>query len=396
MSESRDINQSREKQSRKSLVVLVILLIAWIIMTFLPAIFDMGEVRFLNDHYDRSIYFERGKWLPDNTPAISEYPQIPTFLFGINHIISMGFEPDFQIFVFTAIFSLEMIIVLYLVYKILLEILPPHRSNYALLLLLPPTLYFTYNRFDILPVLLCLIAYRAAARKNWSAVSILLAVATFTKWYPVLLFPGFFLYASTLESKFQWKMINLFASTSVGIILLSYLQGGLEAVLSPYQFHTARSMEYITLPVLINNVIENILNLNINLTYFFLFFFILQLSAPILIFFIKIDSLERLIHYCIVTIGIFLLFSRIWSPQWFLWLLPFMVILSKYNKDAWLIIAYNFITYLSFPIIFDYYGQQSLELNIAGIVTYLILIVIIIRSAKNFERSNVFVTLKNR
>ena len=79
------------------------MLTAWIVMTFLPVVFDTGTVRFFNDHYDRTTYFERGKWLSENSPAISEYPQIPTFLFGINHLISMGVESDFQLFVFTYI-----------------------------------------------------------------------------------------------------------------------------------------------------------------------------------------------------------------------------------------------------------------------------------------------------
>ncbi|MBG7609404.1 MAG: hypothetical protein IZT55_00920, partial [Anaerolineae bacterium] len=263
-------------------------------MTFLPGVIDSGEVRLLNDPFDRSIYFKRGKWLPNNTPAISEYPQVPTLLFGINRLSLTSLDPDFQKFAFSAVFSLEMIIVLFLVYKILLQHLPLQRSNFALLLLLPPTLYFTYNRFDILPAFFCLVAFRAAAKKNWTMVSLMLAIATFTKWYPVLLFPGFLLYAWTLESKFQWKMICIFGSTSVAIVMLSYLQGGLDVIIAPYQFHTARGMEFVALPVLISKFIENILNLNLNITYFFLIFFILQLSAPILIFFVKIDSLEKL------------------------------------------------------------------------------------------------------
>jgi len=394
MSVSQSTNHPKVKFNRKSLVVWAILLIAWIIMTFLPVVFKTGKIRLLNDHYDRSTYFERGKWLPDNTAAISEYPQIPTLLFGINHLSSMWLPPDLQMFVYVAVFSLEMLIVLFLMFNVLLDLMPPQLSNYAFLVLLPTTVYFTYNRFDILPAFLCLIAYRAATKKNWMLVSVILAIATFTKWYPILLFPGFFLYASTLESKLQWKMIFQFTITSVAIILLSYFQGGLESVLAPYQFHTARSMEYIALPVLINNFIGNILNLNFNFSHFFLFFFILQLSAPILIFLIEIDTLERLIHYCIITIGVFVLFSRIWSPQWFLWLFPFLVISAKNMKDVATIIAYAFITYLSFPIIFDYYGRTSNQLDIAGIVTYIILFVIIIRSAQHLSFSKIPVLQK--
>ena len=116
--------------------------------------------------------------------------------------------------------------------------------------------------------------------------SVILAIATFTKWYPVLLFPGFFMYATTIELKFQWKMIMGFTMTSCAIVLLSYMYGGLETVLAPYQFHMARGMEYTALPVLLENLIRSLLGTQISLPYFFSAFFVIQVSAPILIFFI--------------------------------------------------------------------------------------------------------------
>jgi hypothetical protein len=354
-------------------------------MTIIPPLFKGKTGRLFADAYDRGIYFERGKWFTENTLPISEYPQFPTLLFGINHLISMWIDTNMQLVVYTAFFSLEMLLVLFLVYKILLGLLPPDHSNYALLVLLPPTLYFTYNRFDILPAFLCLIAYGAATRRQWITVSIMLAIATFTKWYPILLFPGFLMYATTHESKFQWKMIMVFTMTSCSIVLFSYLYGGLETVLAPYQFHMTRGMEFIAIPVLINNLIHNVMGAQIELSYFFLFFFTIQVSAPILIFFMKLDSVDALVDYCIIVIGLFILFSRIWSPQWFLWLVPFLIISAKNIKAVELLIAYNLSTYLSFPIIFDVYGGSSYQLQYSGLLTYLILFFIIFQSVKNLK-----------
>jgi len=379
---------------RKLFIVWITLLAAWIIMTIVPSVFEGKTGRLLADLDDRNVYFERGKWFTEGTLPLSEYPQIPTLLFGINHLTSMWFDTNMQLAVYVAFFSLEMLLVLSLVFKVLLELLPQGLRNYAFVVLLPPTIYFTYNRFDILPAYLCLIAYSATTRRQWVMVSVILAIATFTKWYPILLFPGFFMYATTLESKFQWKMLMGFTMTSSVIVLLSYLYGGLETILAPYQFHLARGMEYIALPVLLDNLLRSFLGAQISLPYFFLFFLMIQVSAPILIFFIKLNSLDALIDYCIIVIGVFVLFSRIWSPQWFLWLLPFLIISAKNIKTAGLIIAYNLATYLCFPVIYDYFGSSSYQLQISGLLTYLILFVIILQSVKNLKQASNFAKMK--
>ncbi len=387
MIEPPDKTYKSDNYNQKLFIVWIILLTAWVIMTFVPPVLNGRTGRLLSDPYDRGTYFQRGIWLIEGTPMISEYPQIPTLLFGVNHLVTAWIPANMQVAVYSALFSLEMFLVVFIFFKVLLEILPPGLSNYAFLLLLPPTLYFTYNRFDILPAFLCLIAYSAAARRRWILAAIILALATFTKWYPILLFPGFFIYATKLESKFQWKMIIGFILTSVVIVLLSYLQGGLNSLLAPYQFHLARDMEYIALPVLLENLARGLTGTQINLPYFFLLFFVIQVSGPILVLFIKLDSLDALVHYCIVVTGLFVLFSRIWSPQWFLWLLPFLIISAKDIKTAGLITAYNIVTYLSFPVIFDYYGSSSFQLQMAGLLTYLILFTLILLSLKNIKLS---------
>jgi len=380
-------NKFHSNNRKKQFIVWVILLSTWITMTVVPMIFKDKTGIILVDFGDISVYFRIGKWLTQHTLPISEYPQIPTLLFGITRLFSSLLHTRFQPDIFAISFSMEMFIVLFLVFKGLLGILPPKLSNYAFLVLLPPTVYFTYNRFDILPAYLCLLAYIASINKKWTMVSIILAVATFTKWYPALLFPGFLFYATRLESKFQWKMVIIFAASSIAILLPSYLQGGLEQVLAPYQFHTARSMEYVALPVIISDLIHFLSNINLVFPYYFLIFFILQISSLILVFFIKLDSLEKLSDYCIIAIGTFVVFSRIWSPQWILWLMPFLVISAKDKRFVTIIIAYNIMVYFCFPILFIYTGTSSYQLKIASLLTDGILLAIIFRSIKHITIS---------
>ena len=355
-------------------------------MTIIPLFFEGKTGRLIADVIDRSIYFERGRWFTDGTLPISEYPQVPTLLFGVNNLTSMWADSNIRIKVYSAFFSLEMLLVLFLITKVLLELLPPSLSNSVLLVFLPPTLYFTYNRFDILPAYFCLLAYSSATKKQWTMTSVLLAIATFTKWYPVLLFPGFFIYATTLEKKFQWRMLVGFTVTSIGIVLASYLSGGAKTVLVPYTFHMTRGMEDLAFPVLLDNLTRGLLGTQVSSPYFSLLFFVAQIAAPLLIFFVKFDSIDVLVDYCIIVIGVFVLFSKIWSPQWFLWLLPFLIISAKNTKKTELIILYNFVTYLSFPLIFDYYGDSSYQLQIAGSLVYFILLIIIFQSVNSLKK----------
>lgn len=377
---------------RKLFYVWVCLLMAWFIMAITPLLggMDIG----LADYNDLKVYFQRGKWFTENKPLVSEYPQIPTLLFGVNHAASMWFDADLQLGVYVVVMTLEMLIILYLVFKVLLELLPPHLSRNIYLLFLPPTLYFTFYRFDILPAYLCLIAFGAATKQQWMKTALLLALGTFTKWYPILLFPGFFIYASLLEKKFQWKMVWVFIATGLAILLLSYLQGGLITLTAPFKFHLARGMEYAALPVIVNNSLHNFLNININLRYMFPLFFIIQVSAPLLVLFTKLDTLDALVDYCIIVIGVFVLFSRIWSPQWLLWLVPFLLLSSKNAQTIWLLIAYNLTSYICFPIIFAHYGGSSYQLQIASLSIYITLIAIIARSIRNTKFTNMLIRLK--
>lgn len=376
--------QFRQSNKEKT-IVFVTLFVIWGLMTFVPIVFQNKTGRLLADPIDRSVYFERGRWILQHSPLITEYPQIPTLLFGINIIPFRKLPGELQLNAYMASFSLEMILILFLVYKTLLELLPSRFRNYSLLVFLPATLYFTYNRFDILPAYLCLIAYVVAIRRQWITAAVLLALATFTKWYPILLFPAFFAYASALESRFQWKMVIAFGMTGVTILALAYFfWGGWEAIVGPYQFHLARGMEFIALPVLLNRALSRLVGAQIGTPFLFVGCFLLQICTPLIVFFRRINSPEALVEYCVLAIGMFVLFSRIWSPQWLLWLFPFLVISAQSVKKILLLVLYNGMTYLCFPILFFAFGPSSIQLKIAGLLTFLILFAIIIESLMNF------------
>ena len=383
--------KDQEKKTKKIIISRWVLLTTWLIIIIFPFLIPRSG-RLVFDLADIYVYFERGLWFVEQKSPISEYPQIPTMLFGLNHIFSMWLDDlNFQKFVYTAVFSFEMIVVLYLSFETLMDILPPEQKNRAYLAFLPPIIYFTVSRFDIFPAFLCLMALKAARNKRWNFAGFILAVATFTKWYPGLILPGFLFYASKEEGKFQRNMLLIFVLTSSIILISSYLKNGTASLLAPYVFHSSRNMEYIALPQLIKNLFGVMLN---DMNIYFLAFFILQISFSFLAPIIKIESIEALNYYCIIVIGSFVLFSRIWSPQWFLWIFLFLIVSANNLIDLVLTISYSIVSYLNFPVLFDILGSTSTPLIISGSFTYLILVIIILRAFKRIEFKKFSFTIK--
>lgn len=366
-------------KKKRNFIIWILLLFIWLLFITIPSLLKNQTGSLIFDPHEYASYYDRGGWIYSSAAPVCEYPQIPTYLFGLTRFVSDSFSPEIQFGVFYAVFSLEMMVALFFLFKVLEDLLPQKNKPFALLMFLPPVLYFVLNRFDILPALICLLAIKKAQKKQWIFASIFLAIGTFTKWYPLLLFPGVFVYASFQENKLNWKMVLAFLLTSMVILLPTFIQGGVAAILAPYQFHFARGMEYVALPVLISSLLENRLIAPQLLNLLFLF---IQLSSPLVCVFLKIYTLDNLVDYGVLCIALFILFSRINSPQWFLWLMPFLILSIKDKKDVLLILFYNLITYVFFPIVFNSYGNSSFPLKVLAVTSYMILVFLIVRSVR--------------
>ena len=358
-------------------------------MSIAPWIF-LGTGRLFADSIDLTVYFTRGSWIIDRLPMISEYPPIPTLLFGVDRLLISMFDERVQGIFYIMLFSAEMILILFLTYRTVIRLIS-YNLFATIIMLLPPVIYFTYSRLDILPTFLSLVAYFYVTREKWGWAGFWLGVATLTKWYPALLFPGYFVYGIYKGGKKIWLMLPAFLGAVILIMGLTYLQGGWVSVVSPYIFHLRRGMEFIALPKLIYGQVVRFISVSSQAYY--TIFFILQICMPVILaIFGKIDSQEKLAYYSIVVISMFIIFARIWSPQWFLWLIPFMVLLVKNWRDVIEIAIFNGVVYLSFPVVFDIFGANSNQLVIVGLVYYGMLCMFIVRSLLMLDIS-IFPTL---
>jgi uncharacterized membrane protein len=367
---------------KQTLVLAVFLFFVWLLfISVLRAnLSDTPDsVRWFNDHNDRWIYMLRGEWLPlggiPYKDVLSEYPQLPTYLFGLLHLLVRSNSEQMVYFWHSSFFSFMMLIFLLMTIRLLYEMLP-ERKWMACLMLLPASLYFTYNRFDILPAFLCLWSLWLLKRQKHVLSAIVLGVGALTKWYPALLLPIYLSYDYALNKRLNWNMVVSFSVTCILIMLPTLVMGGADAVLSPFILHAERGMEQISLPVLLN-VVLSWLKITPNLTQIKYTFLILQLVMVPVSLFVRIDTFEKVLQWEILVLVFFILFSRIYSPQWILWLMPVMILSIRTRFDLAWIVVYNVVVYLAFPVAVDLRGIDSLEYKLAGEANMIVLAVIL-------------------
>lgn len=356
------------------------LLIIWLLVSTVLRN-DLGShIRYFSDDYDRGIYYERGLWLPNGQvpyrDVISEYPQVPTYLFGLFHIPFLGEKDELLAYLkHSSLFTAVMLVVLFALIGQIYRLLPTAK-NRAFLLLLPAPLYFTLNRFDVLPAYLCMLSVVLIHNKKWNSAAVVLGIAAMTKWYPILLMPAFLAYAFQVERRINWQMIVWFAVTCFVIVLPTLLMGGVDALLVPYRFQGIRDVETLSLPALIGRVQVAIFQQPINNGFYVYGFLLLQASASFVSLFARIKNVEKLVQWCILIITTFVLFARIYSPQWILWILPFLILAARNDLDVAIIIIYGIVTYLGFPIIFDTFGKSSNQMILMSLMNSTLLAII--------------------
>ena len=359
------------------------LVIFWLVGVFLLRYMGLTGSRFINDNFDRTVYFSHGSWIVDNTVPyrdfVSEYPQIPTYFFAVPYLVLSILKPMDQVgyWAYSSAFSLSMLAFLFITIYVLYISLP-NRKDLAFLLLLPGYLYFIYNRFDILPAVLTLIGFILLKEGKTILTAILLGIATLTKWYPALLFLVIILYQYNQTKKIPYRMLVSYVISCSLIILPTIVTGGIDAVLVPYRFHLSRELEQVAFPTLIDKFLS-IFSINTS-PFFLLIFLILQFSPVLIIPFLKIDSPSRVLLSFNLIIASFILFSRVYSPQWLLWLIPFLILSSdKFEDILWIFIG-GIANYIAFPLVYDAYGPQSFPMIIMGVWQIILLIRVVIDS----------------
>jgi len=341
-----------------------------------------SKIRLVNDGDDRGVYSLRGSWYPlKKVPyrdVFCDYPQLAAYSFAVPYIILDVLHLKYpNTKYYGCVFSVLMMLFLFAT-VLLLYNLRGRKKYYSLLMLLPASLYFSYNRLDILPVFLTVLAVSLLLNEKYKLSVFALGLGVLTKWYPLILFPVFLSFYHSRHHKINFNMILVYCLTIILGILPTFFWGGMQAFWAPYQFHLSRDFNQESLFYLLRNIFHN--------PWGFKTFLILQFCIMPLAMIAKIDSYRSFINWTLLSILFFIFFAKFYSPQWILWVLPFLILRAVKKRDLVPIIILDLVTYLYFPIVFD--GYPKLLTGIIFIKTLVLLyFIILILKETFFERT---------
>ena len=370
---------------REPVILLTLLFIASISLSLgVPRNFG-SEIGFVNDYGDKLVYAARGSWYPySNNPYTdipSEYPQVATYFFAVpymvlgspgsfdTHLIAqierfVGSNPQTnpnlpssphlrnRLFMrYALVFSLLMVPFLFFSILIIYN-LRPERKYLAYLILLPAGLYFTHNRFDIIPAFLGLLAVFLLSKNRFKLSAFVIAFGFLTKWYLVLLLPAFLAYYYTQRRKINWPMVLVFAVTCLAVLIPTFLAGGLNGLFAPYIAQLSRDLDQPSLFFLVSMLLDRGFGLDIDNFYLAAASLVLQFSVIPLCVTSRVDSLDKVIRWSSLSILVFIIFARINSPQWILWISPMLILIAGRGMFIAGIVLLDLLSYIQFPVLF--------------------------------------------
>lgn len=222
-------------------------------------------------------------------------------------------------------------------------------SSYFLLTLV--FLEFVLDRFDMLVVVLCLVAVRLFLQERYCGVSAVLALGTLVKLYPVILVPVF---AAYLVSERRWGVLGRAIVSFAAVLALSVpfiLIGDLTQMIG---YHGNRPLEIECFAASLLNVVACIFP-GAGMSWEFSYGSdnivggvadVLGGIAEPLMFVILIASyfvfwhiFEKrkgagkcaVMYACLFSVCCFILLGSVFSGQYVLWLVPFVIVLAAYG-----------------------------------------------------------------
>jgi hypothetical protein len=222
---------------------------------------------------------------------------------------------------------------------------------------LPAVLYFSINRFDVVPALLTAASLACLGRDRLPASAALLALATLVKVYPVLLAPLVWRWLSDRPRRaFAWAAV--YAGTTGGFLVTAVLLADTTAVFAPYRYQLGRAAEFgwtlygYLLPASLagNDLPWSLLRPGAA----FLVLVLCVWRRPV--------DLAEVLRRGVVVLAVFVGLQTFFSPQWILWLWPMAAPLAM--RRAWLaglLLALDVTTYLSFPVTYDGWLEGATE-----------------------------------
>ena len=331
------------------------------------------------DWQDIHVYFESSRWIVGGGTLYravpSEYPLLANLIFAVvrlvSQVVSVLADP-YDRFAWVWV-SLMLPLWFFVLHRLWTRFPRP-----ALLLwLTPASLYFALYRFDALAVLLSLLCVEAIYQDRLRRAALMLGLVTALKGYSLFLLPAFAVYVWRRRGFAEaavTSVVNLAPFALANLVTLLF--GGVEGLMFAYRFHAARwlngestwdAIAYLTGPA-IRDWLPRFTKLPMILA---------AACALIAAGFRPREPRDLMRAFLFATTG-FISFSVFYSPQFVLWLVPFVADFAS-PLASWLVVAASWLTFAYFPVAFfkRLHHRRLFELTVAAVAALRLMILLV-------------------
>ncbi|MBD2080983.1 glycosyltransferase family 87 protein [Leptolyngbya sp. FACHB-17] len=249
-------------------------------------------------------------------------------------------------------------------------------SFYAALIV--PNLIVVFCRYDIFAALLTVIAFWAVLKQRPTQAGIWLGLGIAAKLYPVALIPIFSIYYFTKRQYQASAKFLLGNILTVAVIFLPFALAAQEKFFSFLTYHRQRGLHIETLPggILLLLSKFGFIDASFELNYG-AFHFTSEIATPILkvLPILTWSLLGITLFYCVkgfrqeyvasgeityrtlatyitITLLVFMITAKVFSPQYLVWVLPFLPLLRLNRITIAFITAISVTTFLVYPVLY--------------------------------------------
>lgn len=331
------------------------------------------------DWQDIHVYFESSRWVLGGgvlyRSVPSEYPLLANLVFAAVRLLSQAVPVIAEPYDRFAWVWVSLMLPLWFV---VLHRLWTRFPRPALFLwLTPASLDFALYRFDALAVLLSLLCVEAVYEDRLRRAALMLGLVTALKGYALFLLPAFAVYVWRRRGFAEAVVASVIhLAPFVAANFVTFLFSGVEGLMFAYRFHAARwlngestwdAIAYLTGPAF-RDWLARFTKLPPILE---------AACALIAAGFRPREPRDLMRAFLFATTG-FISFSVFYSPQFVLWLVPFVADFA-WPLASWLVVGASWLTFAYFPVAFfkRLHHPRLFELTVAAVAGLRLVIMVV-------------------